>query len=244
MKLTDSCYAILGLGCYPPWMVNAGFIVGDEKTLIIDSGPTYYAAQTILGYARNAKPDNEIIVINTEKHLDHIGGNSLFSEEGIKIYGHELIKRNNKDLISDMDYFNKCIVDVKRKAANEEQIFYEFTRIVNPEFHLKDGDKINLGLNKEVSVIFTPGHTLTNISILESEEKVLYCGDCIVSGFLPNLDDGIVEDWNEWIKSLEIISNLDLEYVIPGHGKVLIGTDIQKEIFRIRKILEEAIEME
>ena len=241
MKLTNSCYAILGLGCYPPWMVNAGFIVGDEKTLIIDSGPTYYAAQTIRGYAQNVKPGNEIIVINTEKHLDHIGGNSLFSEEGIKIYGHELINRKNEDLISNMDYFNQCIIDEKRKAANEEQIFYEYTRIVNPEFHIKDGEKINLGFDKQVTVIFTPGHTKANISILEPDEKVLYCGDSIVSGYLPNLNDGAVEDWKEWIKSLELISELDVEFVVPGHGKVLFGSDIQKEINRIKRILKDAI---
>jgi glyoxylase-like metal-dependent hydrolase (beta-lactamase superfamily II) len=241
MKLTHSCYAILGLGCYPPWMVNSGFIVGSKKTLIIDSGPTYYTAQTIMGYAKNVKPKNEIIVVNTEKHLDHIGGNSLFSVEGIKIYGHELINRNNDDLISDMDYFNKSILDEKRRAANEEKIFYEYTRIVNPGIYVRDGEKINLGGNKNVLIIFTPGHTKTNISILEQKEKVLYCGDCIVSGYLPNLESSTKEDWKDWTKSLELISNLGVEYIVPGHGKVLTGSEIPNEILRIKKILEATI---
>jgi glyoxylase-like metal-dependent hydrolase (beta-lactamase superfamily II) len=78
MKLTDHCYAVTGLGYYPPWIVNAGFIAGDSKTLIVDSGPNFLSAQTIYGYAQSVKPGNELILINTEKHLDHILGNSFF----------------------------------------------------------------------------------------------------------------------------------------------------------------------
>ena len=76
MKLTKNCFAVLGFGYYPPWIVNSGFILGANKTLVVDSG-LIIAAQTIYGYAKNVKPGNEIIVVNTEKHLDHIGGNFL-----------------------------------------------------------------------------------------------------------------------------------------------------------------------
>ncbi|MFZ1979039.1 MAG: MBL fold metallo-hydrolase [Bacteroidota bacterium] len=72
MKFTDNCYAITGLYYIPPWSVNAGFIAGKKKTLIVDTGGSTISAQTIDGYASSVRPGNEIIVINTEKHLDHI----------------------------------------------------------------------------------------------------------------------------------------------------------------------------
>ena len=103
MKITENCYAVLGLGFIPPWTVNAGFAAGKDTTLIIDTGPTFIAAQTIFGYAKNIRPGNEIKVINTERHLDHIGGNSLFKNKGVGIYGYPGINRNTSELKGDID---------------------------------------------------------------------------------------------------------------------------------------------
>ena len=65
MRLTDNCYAVTGLYYIPPWSVNAGFIAGKKKTLIVDTGGSSISAQTINGYASSVKPDNEIIVISS-----------------------------------------------------------------------------------------------------------------------------------------------------------------------------------
>ena len=78
MKISQHCYLISGLSVEPPWTVNAGFIVGRHTTLIVDTGSNYLSAQTIYGYALCAKPGNKLIVVNTEPHFDHIGGNSFF----------------------------------------------------------------------------------------------------------------------------------------------------------------------
>ena len=241
MKLTENCYAVMGFGCYPPWMVNAGFIVGSEKTLVIDSGPNYLSAQTIYGYAKNVKPSNELIVVNTEKHLDHIGGNCLFREKGVNIFGHKDIYRSDADLIEDKKYFNKSILSEKRRLAGEEDIFFQNTKIVNPDFPVENNQTFILGGGVNAVVIYTYGHTLTNISVHVPKDRALYCGDCVVSGYIPNLEVGNLEEWKVWLKSLELIKNLDLEYIIPGHGNVISGSEINIEIERIKSILKEAI---
>ena len=38
MKISARCYAVTGLAYSPPWSVNAGFITGEEVTLIVDTG--------------------------------------------------------------------------------------------------------------------------------------------------------------------------------------------------------------
>lgn len=242
MRLTDHCYAVLSLGYYPPWIVNAGFIIGTERTLVIDSGPNYLGAQTIYGYAKNVKPDNELLLINTERHFDHISGNSLFKENGVKIYGHELINRKDDELKDDIEYFNISIPDLKRRAANEEHIFFENTKIVNPDIHVKNGDVISLGGNIDATIIYTPGHTQSNISIYQPKEKVLYNGDCVINGFIPNLDAGTKDDWITWLNSLEIIDSLKVSHIIPGHGNVISGENVTKGISRMKGIIEEAIQ--
>ena len=84
MKISERCYVIYGLSTLPPWMVNAGFIVGENQTLVVDCGGNYLSAQTIFGYAQNVKPQNKLVAINTEPHSDHMGGNCFFNEKGVE----------------------------------------------------------------------------------------------------------------------------------------------------------------
>jgi glyoxylase-like metal-dependent hydrolase (beta-lactamase superfamily II) len=241
MKLTEHCYAVLGLGYYPPWIVNSGFIIGNNRTIIIDAGPNYLSAQTIYGYAKNVRPGNELILINTEKHFDHIGGNSLFKEKGLTIYGHEGIRRSDKELSDDKNYFNKSILSDKRREAREEEIFFQNTKIVNPDFPVDNNQVFELGDSEQAVILFTPGHTSTNISVFVPNDKVLYCGDCIVNRYITNLEAGKKEDWNRWLESLNLICALDSQYIVPGHGNVLKGMEIKKEIDKTRTILENSI---
>ena len=45
MRLSNRCFAVTGLCYLPPWSVNAGFVTGDETTLIIDTGANAAAAK-------------------------------------------------------------------------------------------------------------------------------------------------------------------------------------------------------
>jgi glyoxylase-like metal-dependent hydrolase (beta-lactamase superfamily II) len=242
MKITGNCFAVLGLGYYPPWTVNSGFITGRETTLIIDSGPNYLSAQTIFGYSTTAAPGNRLKLVNTEKHLDHIGGNCFFAQKGIEICGHKEIARNNSDLSDEKKDFNRAILSSVRRDAHEEAIFYENTTIVNPSIALKDGSIFELGEGVEAMVLFTPGHTPTNISIFIPEDGVVYCGDLLLNRYLPNLNAGEKEDWKLWLISLDKIMSLHPEFIVPGHGDVINGSAIISEIERVRRVLEKAID--
>jgi glyoxylase-like metal-dependent hydrolase (beta-lactamase superfamily II) len=241
MKLSDKCYAVLGLGCYPPWVINAGFIAGSKRTLVIDSSAGYLTAQTIYGYAKSINPNNEMQLINTEKHLDHIGGNCLFAEKGIEIFGHSLNKRKEEDLSGDIEFYNSCIKEKVRKEAREEKVFYQETKIVSPANTVVNNQVFDLG-GVEAKIIFTPGHTETNISVYVPTEKVIYTGDIVVQGYIPNLENSNADGWKQWLNSLALISSFELNAIVPGHGNVLFKEEIKMEIDRIRKFLVNAIE--
>ena len=242
MKLTQSCYAVTGLYFVAPWNNNAGFIVGGKKTLVVDSGSNAISAQTIYGYAKAVRPGNDFILINTERHLDHIGGNGYFSEKGITIYGHSAIQRSQTEFSSMVDDINAGIANIARRNNREGAIGFKNTRIVNPDKTIDHDCEIDVG-GIGVQVILTPGHTTSNISVFQQSEKVLYCGDCILPDFIPNLEEGSIPDWRTWLDSLARLRSLGADVVVPGHGNVISGkTNIEKEIARIEEILAIAIQ--
>ncbi len=241
MKISRHCYAITGLSFVPPWTVNAGFIAGEATTLIIDTGANMQSARTIYGYATSARPKNRLIALNTERHLDHIGGNSLFHDLGIDIYGHQDIHRNESELEEAIAEMNSSIPAGLRRSQEEGRIFYSNTHITNPNKAIASELSLYLG-SFSVQIVLTPGHTPTNISVYVPVDSVLFCGDCLLNAYLPNLNDGSPEDWHAWLQSLTHIEALNPATVVPGHGEVMHGAEIAEEIKKTRQILQKAIE--
>jgi len=236
MRLSRRCYAITGLGYSTPWCVNAGFVVGDGLTLIVDTGANTLAAQTIHGYASAASPGNRIRVINTEQHFDHIGGNGFFRDLGIDVWGHAGIARTEEEFLAEIAEFNHAIVNPARRAAQEARAFFHGTRLANPNQPIHADTAFDLG-GFTVEILLTPGHTSTNLSVWVPDERVLYTGDCLIREYLPNLDAGTVGDWHLWLQSLDRLEALKPSVVVAGHGPIARGDEVQMTIDTVRKVL-------
>jgi glyoxylase-like metal-dependent hydrolase (beta-lactamase superfamily II) len=241
MRLSDRCFAVAGLAYVPPWSVNSGFVAGEQITLIIDTGANALAAATIHGYASAARPGNRLIVINTEKHFDHVGGNGFFRERSMDVYGHIGIQRTEDEFRSEIAEFNDQISSPPRRARRESEVFYRGTKLVNPNQPISQDTALNLG-DCEVKIILTPGHTPTNLSVYVPSDGALFCGDCLVNGYLPNLDSGTSADWRDWLRSLDRIAGLAPKIVVPGHGPVARDGEATRLIETIRKTVEQAVE--
>lgn len=241
MKISKNCYVIYGLSTIPPWMVNSGFIVGGNITLVVDCGSNYLSAKTIYGYAKNIKPDNQIIAINTEPHFDHIGGNCFFQEMGVDIYGHDNLNRTNEELEEIKSDYKRAITNKLRRDASEENLFFYNTKVVNPNKTIVSDFILELG-GLDVQIVLTPGHTSMNLCVYVPTEKILYSGDTIVTGYIPNMEDGCKEDWKDWLLSLEKIKKFLPEIVVPGHGEILRGNQIEEELIRIKSFIHGALE--
>ncbi len=241
MRLSNRCFAVTGLGYLPPWTVNAGFVTGDESTLIVDTGANATAAATIHGYASMARPSNQLKVLNSERHFDHIGGNEYFRERGIDVYGHGSIRRTDEEFHAEISEFNGEISNPARRSRHEAEIFYHDTRLANPNCPIAEDTRMNLGAC-EIQILLTPGHTPSNISVYVPADGVLFTGDCLVNGYLPNLDAGSVGDWTIWLTSLERVAALAPGIVVPGHGPVATGHEVPRLIQRVREVLLDSIE--
>jgi glyoxylase-like metal-dependent hydrolase (beta-lactamase superfamily II) len=241
MRLSNRCFAVTGLGYLPPWSVNAGFITGDKTTLIIDTGANAAAAATIHGYATTARPSNRLLVLDTERHFDHIGGNGYFRARGVDVYGHASIQRTDDEFRLEMAEFNREVSSSARRANQDSQVFYHGTRLANPNCPITGDFCMDLG-GCEIEVLLTPGHTPSNISVYVPSDGALYCGDCLVNGYLPNLDADSIDDWRVWLTSLDRIAALAPRIVVAGHGPVAIGDEAPRVIEKVRKILRQSID--
>jgi cyclase len=237
MRLSHRCYAVTGLGYSPPWCVNAGFIVGDVLTLVVDTGGNMLAGQTVHGYASAVRPHNQLRAINTEKHFDHIGGNSFFREQGIDIWGHVGIARTAAEFQAEIAGFNDAIPNAQRREA---AAFFHGTQLANPNHHIDQDTRYDLG-GCTVDILLTPGHTATNLSVWVQEDRVLYTGDCLIAEYLPNLDAGTMADWQIWLASLRRLEALQPAIVVVGHGPVVRGSEVSVVVDTVRRVLEDSI---
>lgn len=241
MRISDHCFGITGLSAETPWAVNSGFVVGKHSTLIVDTGSNYLSAQTIFGYSQSVASSNTFLVVNTEPHFDHMGGNSFFSDRGINIFSHPEIKRTEAEFNQTKKEFNDTIPNKARKDANEAEAFFYKTKLANPNKPISHNDVFDLG-DVTVKTVKTPGHTPFNISLFVEPDGVLFCGDCMVKDYIPNLEIGDQNDWQNWLQSLEVIEELNPTAVVPGHGDIILGkAETRKVIADMKHVLSTAI---
>src|SRR3974377_366806 len=67
---------------------NAGFVIGDDGVLVIDTFQDPQPARAMLAEIRKVTPLPIRFVVNTHYHLDHVNGNDVFAAAGATIVAH------------------------------------------------------------------------------------------------------------------------------------------------------------
>jgi len=140
--------------------------------------------------------DNIKNIVNTHMHWDHIGGNGFFKNAKIHIHEKDsnVLEKGDPEMSNAM-YFNGNMHTMK------------------VERKLKEGDEV-FGFK----VLHTPGHTPGSICLFDPKDKILISGDTIFADGVgrTDLSGGNENDLN---KSIEKLSNLKVETILPGHGE-------------------------
>jgi len=103
---------------------------------------------------------------------------------------------------------------------------------------LAPGQAVEIGPNRTVKVMLTPGHTWDFMSYWLPEEKILVASEAV------GCDDGsgyimteFLVDYEAYIGSLRELSKLDVQVLCPGHRAVFTGSDAKDYL---RRSLEQA----
>jgi len=192
-----------------------------KKLVIIDTGISPEEVIKKIYELEINEIQHEIIIILTHCHYDHVAGVLKIKEKikgnKIKVFAHEF-----------------CANILKRGDSNImlSKIFNQNSNLkINVDHKLKDGETINLGEDKKIEVIHTPGHTQGSISLYEVKTKSLFSGDTIFKDGIGRTDLP-TGNLNLLKKSIERIIMLKKERgvkkIFPGHGEIGSGEDIEK----------------
>ena len=199
-KITDGVYVETEFqGC------NSSLVVTGEGVVVIDTPMVPAEAKK---WAEEAEKHGPVrYVINCEPHGDHISGNCYFGGTGI---AHEGTRRAIlKSSVEDMKNMLKMMAP--DSPPLEEDFYYR-----PPEITLTD--KLTLYMGKHtLQLVHMPGHTPYQVTVYVPEEKVVFTSDNVNLGTLV-FRDSLPDVWLESLKKYE---ELDVDMVVPGHGKVV-----------------------
>jgi glyoxylase-like metal-dependent hydrolase (beta-lactamase superfamily II) len=170
-------------------------------------------------------------IIITHYHPDHFGyAGTLQQLTGADVWMTEVDEHAGTtyweaDSLNQLkENYNACGMeeDVAVALSSDESGFMPQVKPYPTVNHyLEEGMKLHFG-KYEYEVIFTPGHSDGLISLYNKEKSVLFSTDHILPRISPNISywfKGFSNPLEKFFNSLKKIQKLDVEYVIPSHGK-------------------------
>lgn len=189
--------------CFNPFQENTYLISSEDgECWIIDPGCMYpQEKQELQDYiSRNQLRTTRLI--NTHCHLDHIFGNQWVMDTygtGLDIHLEEL--------------------PVLQAAPRVAGMFgVQLPPQPEPTYFLTEGELLQLG-DSTLEVLFTPGHSPGEISLLNRAERYVIAGDVLFQGSIGRTDlpGG---DYDTLIRSIKTqLMTLDDDFIVySGHG--------------------------
>jgi glyoxylase-like metal-dependent hydrolase (beta-lactamase superfamily II) len=210
MKLERDLYAYLWQSVYEN---NCNtYLIHGEVTVLVDPGHSRHVPSLFHQMEGDGVSPEEIdLIIITHSHPDHSEGLEAFQDKRVKI----AMNREEEGYLKEN---GKLLFDMMGQPTPSFRI----------DLYLKEGE---LHLGKEVFQVYqTPGHSPGSISIHWPERKALFTGDLVFDRGIGRTDfpGGNSELMR---KSLERMSRLDTELLLPGHGETVRGKELVRQNF-------------
>lgn len=187
---------------------NAGFVIGSDAVLIVDAFATPRAADQLLAQIRKKTPKPIRWLIVTHHHLDHWGGDSVFAKAGATVVATEYARGRI----------------LARLQQDPGPVAEKARRLEPPSVTYREALSIWLG-DRRVDVFTKPGHTDGDSLVSVPDADVLFGGDLLQKGTVPNLSDA---DTAAWIHTLdELAPRFPSATIVPGHGGVARPLDLR-----------------
>ncbi len=189
------------------YISNAGFVIGKECVVVIDSLGSPVLSKQLISEIQKKTEKPIAFVILTHYHADHIYGLQSFSDLGAKVIAQEL---GREYLTSD--------TAAQRLIASRAELapwVNDKTQLVSADIWINKDQTVSLcGLSFELRQV-GPAHTPDDLAIYVPSEKVLFAGDLVFKGRIPYVGTA---DSQGWINSLKKLSSFDSKVIVPGHG--------------------------
>ena len=194
---------------------NAGFVIGDDGVLVVDSFFNLDSARALVGEIHRLTPKPIRYVVNTHYHLDHTGGDQALRDAGAIVVAHKnvrgWVRTNNVNLFGD-----RITPEIRARIA----------AVPLPDLVTDKDLTVWLG-SRKVVVRTVLGHTGGDLTIFVPDASVLFTGDMLWRKVPPNLIDGSVKEWMATDADFAAMPNPSHIAFVPGHGDVANANDVR-----------------
>ena len=205
--------------------LNSYVIRDEERNLIIDTGWNQEECMEAMqaGLSELGVDLRRTDFFITHLHADHFGLLSNLVTDASKIYFNQPDAKRFREGFrwDDFAHFARLngYPESELQASLQSHPGFKFRPEENLVFHiLKEGDTLTIG-DYRFRCVETPGHTPGHMCLYEPRQKAFVAGDHILNDITPNIqlwsDDR--NPLEQYFASLDKVSELDIELVLPGH---------------------------
>jgi alkyl sulfatase BDS1-like metallo-beta-lactamase superfamily hydrolase len=210
---------------------NVGFIVTDEGVVVVDTAINQFG-EMILKDIRKVTDAPIHSVIYTHGHYDHAFGVWALLKDAEKrgdpkprIIAHSNVARRfnrYRELHDQQELINRIQFSVPKEVSVVPREYHYPTVTYHDRLSFRLGDltfdlRSGMGETDDATWVWIP------------EKRIVFSGDFILWSF-PNIGNPLkVQRYEtEWADALEQMSSLHPSILVPGHGPVIRGEEIQK----------------
>ncbi len=178
------------------------YVIRGEQTVLIDPGLGNYLGLLLKEMQEDGIAPKEVDVIAiTHLHPDHCDATAALKDvSGAKVAVHS----------SQWEYRDMLLEEASRVLGIEAKKF-------KVDFVFEDSLE-----HTELRIQHTPGHSPESICFYAADKKTLISGDLVFDKGIGRTDLPFGNN-EELINSINTISALDTELLLPGHGAILKG---------------------
>lgn len=182
------------------------FLVTGEDPFIVDTGTGMGVARIVRELAASGDLDAIKRIILTHGHLDHVGGAAELKRRlSAEVRIHELDAPMMRDADAWDDQLEMFGMEVEPAEVGT----------------FAGGDVFSTG-EHDFEVIHTPGHTAGSVSLFDRATGVLISGDTVFVNGVGRWDLH-TGNYQDLVKSVKRLMELDAIDLYPGHGPCAIG---------------------
>ena len=195
-----------------PAGANAGFVIGDDGVIVVDSFANAAAATALLAEIRKLTPLPVRFVVNTHYHADHVAGNGVFVKAGATV----MAQRNVRGWVHPEN-----LRLIGKNIKPDLKAFVD--GLVVPTMGYEQAVDLHLG-SRVIQIRAFPGHTGGDSFVFIPDAKVAFGGDLFWRNTVPNTIDASSK---LWIETLGTVATMHPDYTfVPGHGEVGNAQDV------------------
>ena len=192
--------------------VTATALTTPAGAIVVDTLPLPLESRQIVSFIESQLGPNSVrYVILTHHHADHVYGAYLFPEA--EVIAHDRCR----------DILERAGQASLARARRETPALAEVSLRL-PDITFDKEMHIHLA-HRDLHLFYTPGNSADGISIMVADEKVLIAGDTVMP--VPHIVRG---DYQRLIETLQKVKELQPNFVVQGHGDVLLKGEVDEAI--------------